>query len=99
MIALISDMTAKRGEETIRRYVQHYVLCKLGEVGGGRVTVGCFPMTKEGQGNNRVTDLCKSHVRVDCSTPVRPAYTWYLQKNMERFLQNRVQLYTVAMDN
>jgi hypothetical protein len=90
MTVLISDMTAKRGEETIRRCVQHHTLCKLGEVGEGRVIVGYFLMTKEGQGNNRVTDLCKVHVRVDCSTAVGPANTWYLQKLMGLFLQNRV---------
>lgn len=60
--------------------MHHHTLCKLGEVGGGRVIVGCFLMTKEGKGNNRVTELFKAHVRVDCSTAVRPASIWYLQK-------------------
>jgi hypothetical protein len=89
MTALISDTTAKRGEETIRRCVQHHTLCKLGELGEGRVIVGCFLVTKEGQGNNWVTDLCKDHVHVGC-TAVGSANTWCLQKRMERFLQNRV---------
>lgn len=33
-----------------------------------------------GQGNTRVTDLCKAHFHVDCSTAVGPANTWCLQK-------------------
>ena len=41
--------------------------------------VWCFLMTKEGQGNIRVTDLYNAHFHVDCSTAVGPANTSCLQ--------------------